>query len=146
MSLPPVRNDDTPGHLARRFQQIAVAAFQSEMEAIGCDITPVQFAALSALVEHPGIDQATLAARIALDRATMTGVVGRLEAKGLVSREVCVSDRRARKLELTSEGLRTLDLIGPSVDRAQRQIVRKLSEDETAEFMRLLRKAVDQLN
>jgi hypothetical protein len=31
-----------PGHLARRFQQIAVAVFLAEVEGAGYDLTPVQ--------------------------------------------------------------------------------------------------------
>ena len=41
-----------PGHLIRRCQQIAVAVFAEEMG--GYDITPVQFAALFTVREHPG--------------------------------------------------------------------------------------------
>ena len=37
---------------------------------------------------NPGIDQARLATAIAFDRATTGGVIDRLEAKGLVRREI----------------------------------------------------------
>ena len=40
-------NNDMPGHLARRFQQIAVAVFHAEVEEAGYDLTPVQYAALT---------------------------------------------------------------------------------------------------
>jgi hypothetical protein len=36
---------EMPGHLARRFQQIAVAVFLAEVEEAGFDLTPVQYAA-----------------------------------------------------------------------------------------------------
>lgn len=52
-----------PGHLARRFQQIAVAVFLAEVEAAGFDLTPVQYAALAAIAANPSIDQITLAGR-----------------------------------------------------------------------------------
>ena len=42
-------NNDMPGHLARRFQQIAVAVFLSEVQEAGSDLTPVQYAALAAI-------------------------------------------------------------------------------------------------
>jgi hypothetical protein len=44
---------DMPGHLARRFQQIAVAVFLAEVEAAGFDLTPVQYAALAAIAAPP---------------------------------------------------------------------------------------------
>ena len=46
-------NNDMPGHLARRFQQIAVAVFLAEVEEAGFDLTPVQYAALAAVSANP---------------------------------------------------------------------------------------------
>ena len=77
-------NNEMPGHLARRFQQIAVAVFLAEVGEAGFDLTPVQYAALSAIRTKPGIDQVTLAGLIAYDRTTITGVVDRLAQKGLL--------------------------------------------------------------
>ncbi len=135
-------NDHMPGHLARRFQQIAVAVFHAEVEAVGCDLTPVQYSALLAISRHPGIDQITLAGLIAYDRTTITGVVDRLERKGLVTREVSGVDRRARTLRLTQDGGRTLCQIQPAVDAAQEVLLSGLSPAEAERFMGLLRKAI----
>ena len=84
-------NNDKPGHLARRFQQIAVAVFHAAVEDAGYDLTPVQYAALTTVGMQPGIDQATLAGLIAYDRTTITGVVDRLVQKGLVVRQATPS-------------------------------------------------------
>lgn len=132
-----------PGHLARRFQQIAVAAFHGEMAEAGFDMTPVQFAALSAIVENPGIDQATLAGLIAYDRTTIGGVVDRLAHKELVERNASPRDRRARVLTITGHGEATLEAMRPAVDRAQQKILRGLDGDEAETLMRLLNKAVE---
>ncbi len=86
---------EKPGHLARRFQQIAVAVFHAEVEDAGYDLTPVQYAALAAIGTRSGLDQATLAGLIAYDRTTITGVVDRLVLKGLVMRQPSPRDRRA---------------------------------------------------
>jgi MarR family transcriptional regulator, temperature-dependent positive regulator of motility len=135
-------NNDMPGHLARRFQQIAVAVFLAEVEEAGFDLTPVQYAALAEIRVNPGIDQATLAGLIAYDRTTITGVVDRLAQKGLLVREASSRDRRARELQITDEGRRTLRAIMPAVEAAQRIMLRGLTEKEAAELMRLLRKAI----
>jgi DNA-binding MarR family transcriptional regulator len=135
-------NNDKPGHLARRFQQIAVAIFHAEVEEAGYDLTPVQYAALTTIRMHPGIDQATLAGLIAYDRTTITGVVDRLVQKGLAVRQASSTDRRARALQITDEGRRTLRGIEPSVEAAQRIMLRGLTADETEAFLRLLRKAI----
>ena len=135
-------NNDKPGHLARRFQQIAVAIFHAEVEEAGHDLTPVQYAALATLGTRPGIDQATLAGLIAYDRTTITGVVDRLVQKGLAVRQASSRDRRARELQITDEGRRILCGIEPAVEAAQRIILRGLTTDEAGEFLRLLRKAI----
>lgn len=136
---------EMPGHLARRFQQLAVAAFLSQMDAIGCDLTPVQYAALSTVRDRPRIDQATLAGEIAYDRATITGVVDRLVKKGLLDRIVSPTDRRQRELSITLEGIEQLTKIQPSVDAAQKLILSGLDEAERNSLLHLLRKAIDAL-
>jgi len=135
-------NNDMPGHLARRFQQIAVAVFHAEAEAAGYDLTPVQYAALAAISSNPGIDQVTLAGLIAYDRTTITGVMDRLAQKGLIERQASSRDRRARELTITPDGLKTLDGITPAVEAAQQLMVRGLTEEETEDLMHLLRKAI----
>lgn len=135
-------NDDKPGHLVRRFQQIAVAIFHAEVEEAGYDLTPVQYAALSTVRAQPGLDQATLAGLIAYDRTTITGVVDRLEQKGLVVRQANSRDRRARLLQVTEAGRQVLRGIEPAVEAAQQIMLRGLTTDEAGEFLRLLRKAI----
>ncbi|WP_024508873.1 MarR family transcriptional regulator [Bradyrhizobium sp. ARR65] len=134
--------NDMPGHLARRFQQIAVAVFLTEVEEAGYDLTPVQYAALVAIRANPAIDQATLAGLIAYDRTTITGVVDRLVQKGLVIRQSSSHDRRVRQLQITDEGKQTLRGITPAVEAAQRTMLRGLTAKEADELMRLLRKAI----
>ena len=135
-------NNEMPGHLARRFQQIAVAVFLAEVGEAGFDLTPVQYAALAAIRTNPGIDQVTLAGLIAYDRTTITGVVDRLVQKGLLVRHASSRDRRARELQITEAGKRTLRGITPAVEAAQQTMLRGLTEKEGADLMRLLRKAI----
>jgi MarR family transcriptional regulator, temperature-dependent positive regulator of motility len=133
---------DMPGHLARRFQQIAVAVFLTEVEKRGYDLTPVQYAALVAVSTNPAIDQVTLAGLIAYDRTTITGVVDRLVQKGLVARQESRRDRRARELKITDAGRRALRGMTPAVEAAQEILVRGLSDKEAKELVRLLQKAI----
>lgn len=135
-------NHEMPGHLARRFQQIAVAVFLAEVENAGFDLTPVQYAALAAIRTRPGIDQITLAGLIAYDRSTITGVVDRLVQKGLLMRNPSSRDRRARELQVTDAGKQTLRAITPAVEAAQRAMMRGLTKTEGAELIRLLGKAI----
>jgi len=137
---------DMPGHLVRRFQQIAVAVFHSEVGAAGYDLTPVQYAALVAVATNPGLDQATLAGLIAYDRATIGGVVERLVQKGFLARRVSGRDRRARELHVTDAWRTAAATVAPAVLRAQKLMLTGLTPDESGQFMELLRKAITAAN
>jgi len=132
-----------PGHLIRRCQQIAVALFMEEAGADGFDVTPVQYAALAAIGEHPGIEAAALAARIAYDRSTLGDVIERLVGKRLVARAPDARDRRLKRLSLTAEGARLLAAIEPAVARAQARILAPLAPADRARFLALLAQLVD---
>jgi len=135
--------DRMPGHLIRRMHQISVSIFAEHMAAAGLDLTPVQFAALVAIEAVPGIDQATLAGRIAYDRATIGGVADRLVAKGLVARAVSVRDRRARELRLTGRGREMLAKARPVVAALQADILSGLTAAERETLLVLLARATE---
>ena len=133
---------DMAGHLIRRLHQLSTQVFVQRTQAAGFDLTPVQFAALDAIGHHPGTDQATVAELIAYDRATIGGVIERLEQKGWVDRVVSERDRRARVLSLTVEGERILQALVPVVRNLQDEILASLGEADRARFLKLARQAV----
>ncbi len=67
-------------------------------------VTPVQYAVLRALWERDGQSGAELGARLAIDSATITGVIDRLEAASLLGRRPDAGDRRVHRLSLTARG------------------------------------------
>ncbi|MGH1368622.1 MAG: MarR family winged helix-turn-helix transcriptional regulator [Maritimibacter sp.] len=129
-----------PGHLIRRLNQIATGLFRDTIQTAGFDLTPVQFAALSALAKTPGIDQASLAAHIAYDKVTLGGVVDRLAAKGLLSRAPSATDRRAKALTLTPKGEAALAAATPAVRALQDDILDGLDPKERQTLIELLKK------
>jgi len=131
---------DMPGHLVRRMNQMAVSLFMEETSKAGFNLTPVQYAALSAIKATPALDQATLANNIAYDRVTIGGVIDRLEKKELVRREISIEDRRARKLYLTPQGETILADASPVVRRMQTKLMEELDPSEQKVFLSLLRK------
>ncbi|WP_417625537.1 MarR family winged helix-turn-helix transcriptional regulator [Pararhodobacter aggregans] len=132
-----------PGFLIRRLNQISMSVFQERMQRLGLDLTSVQFAALVALSENPGIDQATLAGLIAYDRVTIGGVVDRLVAKDLVARRINPQDRRARQLALTDSGATLLTRLIPEVQALQHDILAGLSTEEVAAFIALAKRTTE---
>lgn len=125
------------GYLIRRCHQIGVSIFLEE--AGDDDITPVQYAALRHLLDHPGIDQITLAGHIAIDRSTVGNVVQRMEAKGLLRRKPGVTDRRTKLLYISSKGESIVLRMEAGVTRTQERLLEPLDDDQRVLFLEMLR-------
>lgn len=137
-----MKRTEMAGHLIRRLHQQSTQVFLAHTQAAGLDLTPVQFAVLDTIAEQPGIDQASLAATIGFDRATIGGVIDRLEHKGHVRRVVSAQDRRARQLRLTPKGRKLLVASRPVVQALQADVLAPLSPAERAAFLGLAHKAL----
>ncbi|EAQ44014.1 transcriptional regulatory protein [Roseobacter sp. MED193] len=131
-----------PGHLIRRLNQMSTQVFSHHVQVAGYDLTPVQFAAMDAVRANPGLDQAGIAALIAYDRATIGGVIDRLEQKGLVTRSISKRDRRAREVALSDMGHKVYQDVLPTIVRVQGEILEGLTDDEQKQFLRLAEKAL----
>ncbi|MBS5904605.1 MAG: MarR family transcriptional regulator [Acetobacteraceae bacterium] len=131
---------EMPGHLIRRAHQISGAIFTARLA--GFDITSVQYAAMVAIASQPGIDATRLSDLIAFDRATLGGVLDRLEAKGLIARQPSRQDRRVKTITLTVDGSALLETVKDRVLAAQAEMMHSLSEAEQAQFIALLKKFV----
>lgn len=132
------------GHLIRRLNQTSTTVFHQHIQQSNYDLTPVQFSAMHTLQNHPDIEQAQLASMIAYDRATIGGVIDRLEKKGYVSRVISSQDRRARQCRLTATGQRVIKEITPTVEALQDEILVGLNPTEREQFIRLAQKVIDQ--
>src|SRR5512133_476936 len=136
----PIDIDNQPGYYIRRLHQISVAIFLQETESFG--VTPVQYAALQTVGNHPGIDQRTLARTVGLDTSTIAGVIYRLESRGLLVRNASPGDRRVRQLTLTDTAGQLLAEVAPFMLKAQQLILGPLSPQDRLEFTRMLRQMV----
>ncbi len=106
------------------------------------DVTPVQFAILNAVMDTPGIDQITLAGRVAFDAATSGSVIGRLETKGWIRREPDSTDRRRKLLWLTASGEEASLQMKTAVEQVQLNLLKPLNQEDAATLVRLLSKLV----
>ena len=133
---------DMAGHLIRRLHQQSITIFVQRTQAAGFDLTPVQFAALDAIYAHPATDQAFVAELIGYDRATIGGVIERLEKKGWIRRVISERDRRARELSLTAKGARIRSALLPVVKDLQKGILQPLNDADRECFIKLARQLV----
>ena len=69
-----------------------------------------------------------LASRIGTSPATLSGIVDRLVAQGLVTRSEDPADRRVRKLELTEEGYEQIDRVIRTGQAEQQKLFLRLDD------------------
>jgi len=67
-------------------------------------LTPAQFDILATLGNTPGMSFRELGEKTLITKGTLTGVIDRLEAKGLVRRAARIDDRRSTIVHLTQRG------------------------------------------
>jgi DNA-binding MarR family transcriptional regulator len=78
------------------------------------DLSPSQFNVLNLLQLNPdGLSQTDLSRQLIMHRSNLTGLVDRLEKRGLVTRREVPADRRAYSVVLTAAGTRLLGDILP---------------------------------
>jgi DNA-binding MarR family transcriptional regulator len=88
-----------------------------EVEA-ACRISAAQLFVLHTLADAPAVSLAELAQRTLTDQSSVSTVVARLVARGLVSRKPSRTDRRRAELRITAAGQRMVER-APRVPQAQ---------------------------
>jgi MarR family transcriptional regulator, organic hydroperoxide resistance regulator len=103
-------------------------------------VTAVQAMVLAFLSEADSLTSKQLGEKTILDSATLTGILDRLEATGVIERRSNPVDRRAILICLTPEGRMVADTIKTSVEEANREFLKDLSKEEEAMLRGLLRR------
>ncbi|MEW6630981.1 MAG: MarR family transcriptional regulator [Pseudomonadota bacterium] len=124
------------GFILRKAHQRHVAIFAAH---IG-DLTPPQFAALAKLYDIGETSQNQLGTLIAMDAATVKGVIDRLKARGLVELSKHEVDKRRLLVNLTAEGREAIERLIPLARAITEETLAPLTAKETATFLRLLSK------
>jgi len=104
------------------------------------DITPHRFSTLEVIGRNPGLQQSQLAAALALTRPATTLAIDFWERRGCVERRKIAGDRRSFGVYPTIQGERELARLRKSVRKADAALTAGLSEAESQELRRLLRK------
>jgi DNA-binding MarR family transcriptional regulator len=103
-------------------------------------ITPHRFSMLEVIGQNPGLQQTQLAAALALTRPATTLAVDFWEERGCVERRKIAGDRRSFGVCLTPHGEEELERLRALVRKADFALTAGLSDAETQELRRLLRK------
>ena len=132
--------DDQIGYLLRLANQRHNLIFVECLKDEG--LTPTQFSTLLRLAEAGPCSQNLLGRLIAVDVATIKGVVERLAAKDLVTLSADPEDRRRTRIDLSETGramIPRLHLAGAGITE---ETLAPLGARERTQLLRLIRKIV----
>lgn len=101
-------------------------------------LTPPQFDVICTLGNTPGMFMNQLAEKTLVTKGTLTGIVDRLEQKGLVRREVPPENRRCFLIVLTPEGEELFDKVFPKHIAYLKQRFDRLTPIELSEIQSAL--------
>ena len=103
-------------------------------------LTHAQFDIIATLGNTPGMSYKELGDKTLITKGTLTGVIERLEQKGLVLRERNCDDKRSFFVRLTARGEQVFHEAFPRVVAQGRDLFASYSEDDFEALDRALRK------
>lgn len=108
-------------------------------EHVSTEHTSIQFGLLLCLARaESGLSQTEIAGQLAVDKASLTELVGRMSTRGLVAVHRDVQDGRRRVATLTAAGQELLaELHGPALE-VNRRLFAPLTQTEAGQLMGLL--------
>ena len=131
------RLEDQVGFLIRKAGQRHTAIFAERMIE---ELTPTQWAALAKIAELGSVSQNRLGRDIAMDGATIKGVVDRLLKRGFITTEPDPADSRRSLIALTVQGGDSVEKGRPVAAAITEETLTGLTSGERQMLLELLRK------
>ncbi len=129
-------------YLVSMAQNRLLGKLKSALAADGIRVTPAQSVILFLLKAKDGRTMTELGRALAIENATITGLVDRLERDGFVRRNRSANDRRTTNVCITPEGLAEADRARAVVKRVNESIKAGFSAAEVDAFRRILLRIV----
>ncbi|QGF40938.1 MarR family transcriptional regulator [Limosilactobacillus gastricus] len=95
--------------------------------------------------QRSSLESKELEKLLRVSQPTVAGIVQRLVAKGLISTLNSPEDRRVKLIQLTTAGMELIDKAKEDMQRADRELVVALTDEEQAIFATLLEKIAQSL-
>lgn len=80
-----------------------------------------------------------------LSHPTVSGILSRLEQKGFIELRPDEQDRRCKRIYLRPKGWELNEMMHQTIRATEEKMVQNFTEEETAQFTDLLRRAIDNL-
>ena len=106
------------------------------------ELSPAQCHVLHLIEPGRPIAMGELAATLACDKSNVTGLVDRLESRGLVRRKPSSEDRRLKVLDLTPAGVRLRAIVLERMGKPPESLAR-LSPEEQQALVKILKHLLD---
>lgn len=120
----------TFGFMVADIARMSRALLEKRIETAGLGVTPGEARALLHIAAREGERQTQLAERMGIEPMTACGYIDRLEKRGLVTRTVDPSDRRAKQVSVTQAAGPLVDAIVAATAAMREDILAGLDADE----------------
>jgi DNA-binding MarR family transcriptional regulator len=104
------------------------------------EIRPGMFSAIVLVRANPGISQIELAKELGIDKASMVGLIDRLEDAGWIQRKRSREDRRRHGLTVTTSGQSMYRELKREMIEHERKFVERFSGSERKQLVALLQR------
>ena len=94
------------------------------------DLTPVQYAVLYCLWENDKRSPKEIAERLKLENSTISGILERMEKKGLIERSISKEDRRYIRVMVTEKGASLKDAVLAAVEEVNNEVMSVFSDKD----------------
>ena len=102
------------------------------------NITAIQAMVIRFLHDEDGVTSIELGKKTELDSSTMTGILDRLEAAGLIARKDNPDDRRSIRIFLTENGKITGTEVAARMETGNTDFLKFLKKEDEKKFRRLI--------
>lgn len=116
------------GYRLKLLSQLLTRQLQEELDPYG--LTPFHWLVLNCLWDQDGLATSVLGDRLRQVGGTLTGVIDRMEERGLVRRERDTQDRRVWRIWLTQAGRDLETVLPPHVQSLRNRMLQGFSEAE----------------
>lgn len=132
------------GYRIKLLAQLSSRKFQERLEPFG--LTPFHWLVLCCLWQEDGLPTSSIGEKLQQVGGTLTGVLDRMEERGLIRRERDPHDRRIWRIWLTEAGYHLKDVLPPIAVEIREEAMKGISHADRERFSQLIDQAIANLS
>jgi len=132
------------GYRIKLLSQLLARKFTERLEPLG--LTPFHWVVLCCLWEEDGLPTSSIGEKLQQVGGTLTGVLDRMEERGLICRERDCRDRRIWRIWLTDAGKELETVLPPIAVELREEAMHGVSYTDREHFCKILNQAITNLS